>query len=64
VTALARWLVMARRLRARPLHRAHVCVRKDAWSSPSFGGRSRRLAQEIAENTPFLAADIRGGHRA
>jgi hypothetical protein len=30
VTALARWLVMARRLRARPLHRAHVCVRKDA----------------------------------
>jgi BD-FAE protein len=30
VTALARWLVTARRLRAKPLHRTHVCVRKDA----------------------------------
>jgi hypothetical protein len=26
--------VTARRLRAKPLHRAHICVRKDGWSSP------------------------------
>src|SRR5262245_28633860 len=37
VTALARWLVAARRLPAKPL-RAHVGVRKDAWSSPLVGG--------------------------
>jgi hypothetical protein len=31
VTALARWLVIARRLRAKPLPRAHVCADRAGW---------------------------------
>src|SRR5215813_517346 len=42
-----------------------TCLREEGRMELSFvEGRSRRLAQEIAENTPFLAADIRGSHRA
>src|SRR5262245_50271803 len=38
----------------------NTCLREEGRMKVSLvGGRSRRLAQEIAENTPFLAADIK-----
>ena len=42
-----------------------TCLREEGRMVLSIvGGRSRKLAQEIAENTPFLAADIGGSRRA
>ena len=54
VTALARWLVTARRLRAKPLHRAHVCVRKDAWSSPWLEGDRAGWLKRLRRTLRFL----------
>src|SRR6516164_8203490 len=62
VTALARWLVTARRLRAKPLHRAHVCVRKDAWRSPWLeadrAGWLKRLRRTLRFLLPTSAEAI------
>src|SRR5262249_30053288 len=42
-----------------------TCLREEGRMELSLvGGRSRRLPQEIGEDVPFLAADIRGSHRA
>src|SRR5215471_213771 len=54
VTALARWLVTARRLRAKPLHRAHVCGRKDAWSSPGLEADRAGWLKRLRKTLRFL----------
>jgi hypothetical protein len=54
VTVLARWLVTARRLRAKPLHRGHVCVRKDAWSSPSLEADRAGWLKKLRKALRFL----------
>src|SRR5262249_41730906 len=54
VTALARWLVTARRLRAKLLHRAHICVRKDAWSSPALEADRAGWLKKLRRTLRFL----------
>ena len=63
MTALGRWLVTARRLRAKPLHRAHVCVRTDAWSSPCWRLIAQVGSTNCGEHSVSCCRHQRG-HRA